>query len=443
MPQITVAQYLAGKPFNQNPEYVLVDTGANIASLSAEEFGLLADNGVDRLNATDDTLTLSAAQYLAMAPHLPAGSAMLTLSNQDVVTLADTGATLASMTVEQFGALNMNGIDVLDATDDVMSLSTAQVLALGGTTLTAGDFITHLDTRGNIEALSAGTIGALEGIGIDVIDSTNDFLVLTQAQYEALGSVALTQADAVRIDVDGDYTLGDDVDNLLLLGDGNWNGTGNSGNNNLTGNSGNNILDGAGGADVMRGGLGDDTYITDGGDIIRENVDAGYDTVISSVSYKIRANLEALELSGTENINAMGNTVDNAITGNDGDNRLVGGMGQDVLTGGLGADKFVFTKASETGNTEETADEITDFSRDEDDLIVVGVIDADTTTDGNQAFTFIGEDAFSETAGELRFEHQGGKFYVYGDTDGDGTANFAIHLHQNGNDTLLATDFVL
>ncbi|WP_274704138.1 bluetail domain-containing putative surface protein, partial [Microcystis aeruginosa] len=57
------------------------------------------------------------------------------------------------------------------------------------------------------------------------------------------------------------YTLPDNVENLLLTGSGNLNGTGNALNNQITGNSGNNSLNGAAGIDTLTGGVGTDIFI--------------------------------------------------------------------------------------------------------------------------------------------------------------------------------------
>jgi Ca2+-binding RTX toxin-like protein len=62
------------------------------------------------------------------------------------------------------------------------------------------------------------------------------------------------------------YTLGTNLENLILLGSGNINGTGNTVNNSLTGNAGNNTLDGGTGNDTMYGGLGNDTLVGGLGD---------------------------------------------------------------------------------------------------------------------------------------------------------------------------------
>ena len=62
--------------------------------------------------------------------------------------------------------------------------------------------------------------------------------------------------DAVRASVT--YTLSANVENLVLTGSGNIDGTGNGLANTVTGNAGNNVLSGGAGADAMSGGDGDD-----------------------------------------------------------------------------------------------------------------------------------------------------------------------------------------
>jgi Ca2+-binding RTX toxin-like protein len=65
----------------------------------------------------------------------------------------------------------------------------------------------------------------------------------------------------------------------------------------ITGNSGNNVLDGGAGADTMTGGAGNDTYLVDNaGDVVTEQAGEGLDTVQSSVSWTLGANVETLQL---------------------------------------------------------------------------------------------------------------------------------------------------
>jgi Ca2+-binding RTX toxin-like protein len=57
------------------------------------------------------------------------------------------------------------------------------------------------------------------------------------------------------------WTLGLNLENLILTGTDNLTGTGNSLDNVVTGNSGNNVLDGMGGTDILTGGAGADTFL--------------------------------------------------------------------------------------------------------------------------------------------------------------------------------------
>jgi len=92
-------------------------------------------------------------------------------------------------------------------------------------------------------------------------------------------------------------------------------------------------------------------------------------------------------------------------------------------------------------------DQVTDFNAGDAassvDKINLRVIDA-RTGPGNDAFSFIGTAAFSNTKGELRVEQAGTSAIVMGDVDGDGTADFEIEL-LNFSDlsALTAIDFRL
>lgn len=262
---------------------------------------------------------------------------------------------------------------------------------------------------------------------------------------------------------------------------------GGAGNDVLTGDVGNDTLNGRAGDDFMDGGAGNDTYYVDSaGDIVFENIPSDTDTVRVSVDgYALPGNVEIGIVIGAIGLRLDGNGLDNTLTGgtghdiligwdgndlvkggagNDqlmgmiGDDRLIGGVGADALyghegndvlqgddgsdaltggagadtlTGGADADNFIFTATSDS--TGAAFDSITDFTTAADKLDL-SAIDADTTVAGDQAFTLSFAMAASGTPHDLWFTSvsdggSGYNFVWFGDVDGDGAADFEIHMH--------------
>ncbi len=186
-----------------------------------------------------------------------------------------------------------------------------------------------------------GTSGANSldgGAGDDIlVGGAGDDIYGVDSVGDSVTELANEGIDTVRSSIS--YRLADDLENLTLLGTGAISGYGNGANNSLIGNDAANILDGGAGADSMTGGGGNDTYIVDSeGDTVTELANGGIDSVYSSLSFSLGANVENLVLNGAAAINGTGNGDANILIGNSADNRLLGGDGNDILVGGAGND---------------------------------------------------------------------------------------------------------
>jgi Ca2+-binding RTX toxin-like protein len=220
----------------------------------------------------------------------------------------------------------------------------------------------------NIEIEGAGAINAtgnaannrltgndddniLDGVtGTDVLIGRGGNDTYVTDGGDAITEVSGEGTDTVRSSAT--YTLGSNLENLVLIGAAAINGTGNSGNNTITGNDAANVLNGGNGNDTLIGGLGDDIYVINGGDTITEQAGQGTDTVQTNATTTLAANLENLTLTGTSGLSGTGNGDNNIITGTSGNNTLTGLGGNDTLNGTTGTDTLVGGLGDDTFTTD-------------------------------------------------------------------------------------------
>ena len=194
-------------------------------------------------------------------------------------------------------------------------------------------------------------------------------------------SVRVTATDQGGLAVQDVFNIAVTVQNLTLNGttsaetltgrSGNDTIDGKAGNDTLIGNAGNDRLIGGTGNDTMSGGTGDDTYVVDStSDIVNENAGEGVDTVESSVTWTLGANVERLTLTGTTAINGTGNALDNVLTGNSAANTLTGNAGNDVLDGLGGADTMKGGTGDDTYYVDNASDVVTELASEGTDTVV-------------------------------------------------------------------------
>lgn len=176
--------------------------------------------------------------------------------------------------------------------------------------------------------LGADSLTGGDGNDIYVVDNAFDSVVET--------NTSASQIDTVKASVS--WTLGANLENLVLTGVSDIDGTGNERRNFITGNIADNVLDGAAGNDSMSGGDGDDTYYVDntGDTVIETNsnpLTGGIDSVHSRLaSYTLTSNVENLYIDTPDAANGTGNTLDNTLFAGAGNNVLDGREGNDTVS---------------------------------------------------------------------------------------------------------------
>ena len=372
------------------------------------------------------------------------GGAFSTLLNGFTSTLDLGVVDPSTLTASEFIFASGTGAQTINGTGNDDDLFGAD----GNDTLLGGGGQDFLFGEADNDLLDGGTgadrmVGGL-GNDIYVIDDLGDMAVETGLNFDIVrSSVTANLSDVSRFS--GAFEA------ITLTGTGAINAIGNLLNNIMTGNSASNVMNGLAGADNMRGRGGGDVYVVDNaGDIVDETIPGsnGFDRILSSVSInlsntaQIKGGVERVELTGSANVNVVGNLLINSIVGNSGNNIINGLTGNDVLTGGGGADSFVFsTGLGLTGPSGANVDQITDFDTVQDRILLDDAIfGALGPTVSASEFRILGSGLQDADDFLLYNENNGALFY---DADGAGGANAVLFAVLNGAPSVDAGDFTI
>ena len=326
------------------------DGDSNDSGTQANQTGGLAvrfqtENGSDVLTGTisrfdDEGIVFAASAGTTFdVRDLPTGVAR---GDQfEVVTLGtQAGETLTSVQADRSYYINAGM-----GADTVLGGNVNDFL-VGG----AGDDIIN-GNAGDDGILGGGGADTIRGgTGIDIADGgAGDDVIFVENNLDVVREAANGGFDTVYSSVS--YVLAADT-SVEVLSTSDFNSanainlTGNAGANRLFGNAGSNFLIGGGGVDFLSGRGGDDSYgVDDQADVVEELDGGGFDTVYSSVNYRLsdQSRVEVLstaDFGGSGAINLTGNASANSIFGNLGSNFLIGGGGADTLTGFDGDDSY-------------------------------------------------------------------------------------------------------
>lgn len=373
------------------------------ANVTLDDIRMLVPGSMSRYISSTDTST-----YVAITM-----SSSQSVRLRDLIELNFSGTTRAGSVEVESAYLSVGGSNVIiDVDPAVLTPGNKVINGTSGHDSLVGDVgddkLSGLIGDDTLNG-GAGNDTLIGGAGIDrlVGGAGNDTYNVDNVR-DIVVELANQGVDQVQSTVS--YTLGANVENLVLFGSGALTGIGNAQANAITGNVGNNFLSGLGGNDTLNGGAGNDTLsggdgndlliggagvdrmsggigndnyvVENASDVVTEMAGQGTDLVQSSVNYTLSANVENLTLTGAAALVGTGNILTNVINGNAGANRLsglagndtiYGGGGNDQLDGGAGIDRMVGGAGNDTYVVDHAGDILVELANQGTDLVLSSV----------------------------------------------------------------------
>ncbi|WP_373480016.1 beta strand repeat-containing protein [Geminocystis sp.] len=278
----------------------------------------------------------------------------------ETLTIVGVPAIVSPFTVQNFvNVIGTDGDDTIKgdtadntldggAGNDSLIGSSGNDSLIGGTGTDTADY-SALGQAITLKPLGIVTKGG--GLGEDTLNGVETIIGAVGQSNTIDGSLSLDPAVGITVNLSTNSLTvngaGLSNPNFTIINFTNVTGT--AGNDSITGDANDNILNGGLGIDTLIGGLGNDIYLLSGlPKVVIENLNEGIDQVrIRNSNYTLGNNIENFLISGTNNINGTGNSLNNDMRGNNSDNllsglagndNLIANGGNDTLIGGLGND---------------------------------------------------------------------------------------------------------
>lgn len=385
-------------------------------------FGL---NNADDLDGGDGDDTLDGGRG---PDHIDGGAGL------DVASYASAGGPVYASIANQVASA-AEGVDRLDNIEGLIGsqFDDGLISGIGDSSLWGGQGDDSLANYAGDDLLDGGD--GTDAVAYQFLDSgVTVNLGISGPQHTRGGGIdTLISIEIIYGSNYGDSLSTGNVSATLLGGDGN---------DSLVGGSGDSVLEGEQGEDVVsfeaatRGlkiNLGSDSAQKDG---------VGGTVTLIGVESAIGTDFDDLLKAGGQGFMLDGGRGDDRLTGDGGGNLLLGGAGNDVLSGGASFDTLVGGRGADTltagpgqdtfqfnalnESTKGATDLITDLHK--EDVIDISAIDADSTQDGDQAFTLV--DRLDGHAGEaaLSYSAKTDMTQLRLDVDGDGHADMVVMI---------------